>query len=269
MLRIRVATAAVLAAIVLVVLFVLPVGAGIAFVTILLLAGAWEWARFAGLTRPAGRLLYVLAAAALAAAAWERTRFGPSLQLLLTAAAGWWCVAFVWLAVKPHAVNHAAAAAAGFCVLVPAWAGLARLLLISQPVRGAAWLFYMLLLVWAADIGAYFTGQHFGRVKLAPQISPGKTWEGLIGGVLAALAVAAAGAAFFRYPPLPFVALGLAVVLASVVGDLTESMFKRFAGLKDSGSVLPGHGGVLDRIDSITSSVPFFVLGLGWLGALG
>ncbi|HXQ31364.1 MAG TPA: phosphatidate cytidylyltransferase [Steroidobacteraceae bacterium] len=268
MLRIRVATAAVLAAIVLVVLFALPVGAGIAFVAIVVLAGAWEWARFAGLTGPAGRLLYVLAAAALAALAWERTRAGASLQLLLTAAAGWWCVAFLWLAFKPHAINHAAAALAGFCVLVPAWVGIARLLLIAQPVRGAAWFFYMLLLVWAADVGAYFTGHHFGRVKLAPQISPGKTWEGLIGGVLASLIVAACGAVIFRYPPLPFLALGLAVVLASVVGDLTESMFKRYAGLKDSGALLPGHGGVLDRIDSITSSVPFFVLGLGWLGAL-
>ncbi|HXQ64811.1 MAG TPA: phosphatidate cytidylyltransferase [Steroidobacteraceae bacterium] len=268
MLKVRVATAAVLAALVLVVLFALPAGAGIACIAIALLAGSWEWARFAGLTRPAGRLLYVLASAALAAVAWERTQFGPSLQLLLTAAAGWWCVAFLWLALKPHAINHAAAAVAGFCVLVPAWVGIGRLLLVAEPVRGAAWLFYMLLLVWAADIGAYFTGHHFGRIKLAPEISPGKTWEGLIGGVLAGLAVAASGAVYFRYPPLPFVALGLVVVLASVVGDLTESMFKRFAGLKDSGSVLPGHGGLLDRIDSITSSVPFFVLGLGWLGAL-
>jgi phosphatidate cytidylyltransferase len=268
MLRTRVATAAVSAAVVLVVLFVLPPAAGIGFLALLVLAGAWEWARFAGLSGPVGRLLYVLAAAALAAVAWERTRFAPSLQLLLTAAAVWWLLAFVWLALRPHAVNHAAAALAGLCVLVPAWVGLARLLLVTTPVRGAVWLFYMLLLVWAADIGAYFAGRYVGRVKLAPEVSPNKTWEGLIGGVLAGLLVAVSAAAVLHSPRLPFVALGLVVVLASVVGDLTESMFKRFAGLKDSGSLLPGHGGVLDRIDSITAAVPFFVLGLGWLGVL-
>ena len=127
---------------------------------------------------------------------------------------------------------------------------------------------YLLLLVWAADIGAYFAGKRFGRLKLAPRVSPNKTWEGLLGGVGGALVVAAAGAFVFRLPPVPFIALGLALVMASIVGDLTESLFKRQAGLKDSGTLLPGHGGVLDRIDSLTSSVPFFVLGLGWLGVL-
>jgi phosphatidate cytidylyltransferase len=128
---------------------------------------------------------------------------------------------------------------------------------------------FLLVLVWAADIGAFFAGRRFGRVKLAPRVSPNKTWEGVLGGVVAGLIAAVAGSVWFGFAKGPFIALCVAVVLASIVGDLTESMFKRFAGLKDSGKVLPGHGGVLDRIDSVTAAVPFYVLGLGWLGVIG
>ena len=268
MLRTRVATAVVLAALLLVVLFYMPPGAGVGFIAGLTLLGAWEWARFAGLEGPVSRLGYVLIAAILCAFAWDHTYTAHAWRLLMVAAALWWLLAFAWIAFLPHAVTRTAAGVAGLAVLVPAWVGLARLLRIEAPVRGAELLFYMLLLVFAADIGAFFVGRRYGRVPLAPAVSPKKTWEGLLGGLIAGLAAAFAGAAWFHYPALPFVALGGAVVLASVIGDLTESMFKRFAGLKDSGSALPGHGGVLDRIDSITSAVPFFVLGLGWLGAL-
>ena len=124
---------------------------------------------------------------------------------------------------------------------------------------------FLLLLVWAADIGAFFAGRSFGRLKLAPQVSPAKTWEGVLGGLGAAALVAAAGAWWFDLPRVAFLSLCLAVALISVVGDLTESMFKRYAGLKDSGSVFPGHGGVLDRIDSVTAAAPLFLLGLRWM----
>ncbi len=125
---------------------------------------------------------------------------------------------------------------------------------------------FLLVLVWAADIGAFFAGRRFGRVKLAPRVSPSKTWEG----VSAACSFAVAhrrdrrrgGSALRR---LAFVSLCVAVVLLSIVGDLTESMFKRYAGLKDSGSIFPGHGGVLDRIDSVTAAAPAFLLGLAQL----
>jgi phosphatidate cytidylyltransferase len=265
MLRTRVATALVLLAVLLAVLFRLPAGAGIGFFAVVVLLGAWEWAAFAGLHGPLGRLGYVLATAALGAVAWQG---GAGWLAWMQGAALWWLVALLWLSLRPHAVNRPAAALAGLVVLVPAWLGLSRLLLVERPQRGAALLLYMLLLVWATDIGAYFVGRRFGRLKLAPEVSPNKTWEGVLGGTLLGLLVALGGAAWFRAPLVPFAGLGLAVVGASMIGDLTESMFKRFAHLKDSGALLPGHGGVLDRIDSITSAVPFFVLGLLWLGLL-
>ena len=120
----------------------------------------------------------------------------------------------------------------------------------------------------AADTGAYFAGHRFGRVKLAPRVSPGKTWEGVIGGMLLALLASLAGAAWFEQPPLAFAAVGLAAAAFSVVGDLTESMLKRSAGVKDSGHLLPGHGGMLDRLDSIAAGAPLFVFGLLLIGAV-
>ena len=118
---------------------------------------------------------------------------------------------------------------------------------------------------WAADTGAFVAGKLFGRVKLAPQISPGKTWEGVIGGLLTVAVLAVAGAYLFDARVSVLVPFCLAVACASIVGDLTVSMFKRNAGLKDSGNLFPGHGGVLDRVDSVTAAVPLFVFALTWL----
>jgi len=267
-LRTRIVTAVVLAIVVLGFLFGLPPAAGVALIALVMLGGAWEWAQFAGFRRPPGRLAFTLALAGLGALAWWQTADWTAWQALMAVAALWWFVAYLWLALRPHAIVRATVAIAGVLTLVPTWVALGRLLLIEHPVRGSQYLLYVLFIVWAADIGAYFAGRAFGRLKLAPAVSPNKTWEGFLGGVAGTLLIAVAGANWFGLPRLPFVALGLAVGLASVVGDLTESLFKRYAGLKDSGSLLPGHGGVLDRIDSITAAAPFFVLGLGWLGVL-
>lgn len=264
MLKQRIQTAIVLVVLLLVVLFGMPKGAAIGFFAALVLMGAWEWSAFVGLKDTVAQLCYVVLVAGLCTFAWDVTGRTDELTLVMSLAAGWWVLAFLWLALWPGSINRGLAALAGLLVLVPAWAGLARMY--DKAEQGAESVLFVLVLVWAADVGAYFAGKTWGRTKLAPRVSPGKTWEGALGGVFAGLLAAAAGAWWFHLDLLAFVALGGAVVLVSIVGDLTESMFKRYAGLKDSGTLLPGHGGVLDRIDSVTAAVPVFVLGLVWLG---
>ena len=156
---------------------------------------------------------------------------------------------------------------AGVVVLLPSWALLVRLH--GDGTLGARLAFTLLLIVWAADVGAYAFGRLFGRRKLAPAVSPGKTWEGVTGGLVTAGLAAGLAAAWVGLPASRLVALGVATALISVLGDLTQSMFKRNVGLKDSGKLLPGHGGVLDRIDSLTAAVPVFVVGLWALNLIG
>ena len=126
-------------------------------------------------------------------------------------------------------------------------------------------LLFVLAVVWAADCGAYFAGKSFGKVKLAPKISPGKTWEGAIGGLVAVAILISVEGYFLQFEIATLLSLCLAVAIISVVGDLTVSIFKRRAGLKDSGTLFPGHGGFLDRADSLTAAAPLFAMGLGWL----
>lgn len=261
----RIATAAVLVGLLAVVLLWLPGGLALAALAALVLAGAWEWAAFAGLARVPGRLAYTAALAAIMAGLWVLGA-GAGLEPLLWIVLAWWVVAFLWIAFAPGRGHPLLAALAGALVLAPLWLGLARLYLSSD--TGHELVVMVLLLAWAADVGAYFAGRRFGRRKLAPRVSPNKTWEGFLGGLAAAGVVALAGQAWFGLPPAAFLPLCMAAVLASVVGDLTESLFKRQAGLKDSGHLLPGHGGVLDRIDSLTAAVPVFTLGLIWLGVV-
>jgi phosphatidate cytidylyltransferase len=124
----------------------------------------------------------------------------------------------------------------------------------------------VLILCWVADIGAFFVGRKFGRVRLAPAVSPGKTWEGVLGGVAVSALIAFVGSNWFGIPWPMFVGLCLAAVAFSIVGDLTESLLKRFAGVKDSGKLFPGHGGVMDRIDSVTGAAPVLFFGLIAMG---
>jgi len=263
MLRQRILTGVVLVPLLGLVVLVLPPPVTVVCLAVLVLLGAWEWSAFPGFTTDATRLAYVILIALVMIALWLATSEPGALPGIMLVAALWWCLAFVWIVLAPARVGRVSALTAGALVLGPAWVGLARLQ--SNSELGPMLVLVLLVLVWAADIGAYFAGRRLGRIKLAPRVSPGKTWEGVLGGLAASLLVALPiGWWLDRLPQ--FVALCLAVVLASVVGDLTESMFKRFAGLKDSGSVFPGHGGVLDRIDSVTAAVPFYVLGLGWLG---
>ncbi len=268
MLRQRVITAVLLGAGLLIVLLWLPTSIAIGVFALIVLVGAWEWSAFPGFRMPAARFAYVGLVALAMVLVWRLTLENGRLETLLWAAGGWWLIAFLWVTLAPAAHTRSLAATSGLLVLVPAWVALAHLCLQSAHgvgVRGPQLVLFLLLLVWAADIGAFFAGRRFGRLKLAPRVSPAKTWEGVLGGLGAAALVAAAGARWFELPRVAFLSLCLGVALISVVGDLTESMFKRHAGLKDSGSAFPGHGGVLDRIDSVTAAAPIFLLGLRWL----
>ncbi len=263
-LRQRLVTALAIAGVVIAILFWMPPQVAVAAVAAVVLAGAWEWAGFAGLANSRQRAFYTLGVAAAVVLAWWLTSGAASLRVFLTVVAAWWFVAFLWLAFASQAGGRRAAAAVGFAVLVPAAVGLGRIALVEP--EGRILLLFFLVLIAATDVGGYFGGRRFGRHKLAPVVSPNKTWEGFVAGMVFAALVALAGATIFGQPVLPWLAVCVLVTAVSVVGDLVESKFKRGAGLKDSGSLLPGHGGVLDRIDSHVAAAPVFLLGLQWLG---
>jgi len=255
----RVITALIAVAALLLVLFVLPQAAAQVVVAALILAGAWEWSGFLGTRSMALRAVYVVFIAVLMAiATWLAADVN---SLIFRVALVWWVCALVWTLFYPTAIPGFVRWIAGVLVLLPLYEALIVLYLASPAVLLGA-----LLIVWAADTGAFVAGKLFGRVKLAPQISPGKTWEGVIGGLLTVAVLAAAGAWWFDLRIAVLVPFCLAIACASIVGDLTVSMFKRTAGLKDSGSLFPGHGGVLDRVDSVAAAAPLFALGIAWIG---
>jgi phosphatidate cytidylyltransferase len=269
MLKVRILTAVILGLGLLVSLFLLPARWTVVVFAAVFTLAAWEWSGFGALHSRAARAAYTLGITALLAICWRWTEGAAHLLLLLELACLWWAAALVWLSLAPGRHRPAVALACGVPVLVPAFIALARVLLASRGfARGPEMLLWMLLLVFAADIGAFFAGRRWGRHKLAPRVSPGKTWEGALGGLLAVAMVALAGTRHFDLPVAAGVGFGCAVGVFSVIGDLTESMFKRAAGLKDSGSVLPGHGGILDRIDSVTAAGPLYALGLYGSGAI-
>jgi phosphatidate cytidylyltransferase len=230
---------------------------------LILLIGAWEWSAFLGVGLPwrAGYVLLLLLLGLTGLPLMgELTRF----TWMMLAGVLWWLVALLWVAFAPQRVAGLAAALAGALALLPTWFAVVRI--DAHWSRGGQWTLFILVLCVAADTGAFFAGRLFGRVPLAPRVSPNKTWEGVLGGMLLALIVSAFAAAWFAVPWMRFLPLCLAAAAFSVVGDLTESLLKRHAHLKDSGRLFPGHGGVLDRIDSVTAAAPVMSLGLLWLG---
>ncbi|MHC9084511.1 phosphatidate cytidylyltransferase [Luteimonas sp. RIT-PG2_3] len=252
----------------------------VALSAVLFLLALWEWFRLAEIDDTLSRTILLVANLLLMAAlVWASPDdSGGSLVLFkLTAVIGvvWWLLAILWLRHSRFASDHDTHArvfklAAGTLSVVPAWCAMA-LIHAGQPTgeHGNRWLLVALAIVWATDSGAYFAGRKFGKRKLAPVISPNKTIEGLLGGVVAGVlvAVAAAPLAGASLGQLPLVALvALLTVLFSVVGDLFESLLKRHAGVKDSGTLIPGHGGVLDRLDSVLAALPVFAVGKIWLG---
>lgn len=262
----RVLTAVMLVAVLLGVLFAASPVVATLVAALLMLLAALEWTAFLGAVNPVVRHAYLLLLAGAYAAVYWLVPERVSLTLLLWVALGWWLVAVAWILRYPVRIPPFAAGLAGVFVLVPAWISLVSILQVAG--QGALLLLLTLAMIWAADIGAYFAGHRWGRLKLAPQVSPGKTLEGVAGGLLGSVVVAGVGGSLLGLPLAAMLPLGLCVAAISVVGDLTESMFKRSVGLKDSGRLFPGHGGVLDRIDSITAAAPLFALALQWMGRI-
>lgn len=262
----RVVTAVVLLVVLLIVFFRLPQPAAIGVLGAFVAVAAWEWSAFLPLERLIARAAYTLLLLALLAGSLWVFPGRVSLQPLLWVSLAWWGVAFICVLRFPMKIAPAVGAVCGMLVVVPAWVALAALL--AVPGRGPEYVLFVLMIVWAADIGAYFVGRRLGRTKLAPKVSPGKTWEGLGGGLIGAVGVASCGSWWFDWSPWFLVPLAISVTAISVVGDLTVSMFKRNVGLKDSGNLFPGHGGVLDRVDSVMAAVPLFTLEVTWIGLI-
>jgi phosphatidate cytidylyltransferase len=254
----RIITAVIALLLLLAVLFVLPEQVAIVVIVAVMLGGAWEWSAFLGLSATAGRAAYVVLIAALIAAV---TFLAIEPALVFKIALVWWVAALIWIFFFPTPIPAAVRWLSGALVLVPLYLALVILYNVAPEL-----LFFALLIVWVADTGAYFAGRFLGRVKLAPDISPGKTWEGVIGGLVAVVLLTLLRTTWAETDLAVFIPFCLAVACLSIVGDLTVSMFKRTAGVKDSGGLFPGHGGVLDRIDSVAAAAPLFALGLGWVG---
>ncbi|KQB53980.1 phosphatidate cytidylyltransferase [Pseudomonas endophytica] len=265
MLKQRIITALILLPIALCGFFLLQ-GFGFAlFIGLVVTLGAWEWARLAGFEAQPARVAYAVLVALLLFGLYVFPDIAP---WVLGAAVLWWGVA-TWLVLSfPESAERWSATSTklviGLLILLPAWQGL---VLIKAMPLGNWLIMAVMVLVWGADIGAYFSGRKFGKRKLAPKVSPGKSWEGVYGGLLLSLIITAVVGLVRGWSVSEIVAalFGAAmIVLVSVVGDLTESMFKRQSGIKDSSNLLPGHGGVLDRIDSLTAAVPLFAV-LLWI----
>ena len=239
------------------------------FIGAVVTLGAWEWARLAGLSAQPQRVAYAVLVAALLYVAYLVPSLAP---WLLGAAVLWWLLATLLVLSYPDSSRYWGGLPGklliGLLILLPAWQGLVQL---KQWPQANALIIAVMVLVWGADIGAYFAGKAFGKRKLAPRVSPGKSWEGFFGGLAASLLITLAVGLQQGWQTsglLLALAGALLVVAASVIGDLTESMFKRQSGVKDSSNLLPGHGGVLDRIDSLTAAIPLFAV-LLWLAGWG
>jgi len=269
MLKHRLITALILIPLVLWALFAMnSVEFAIGTAVIALLA-TWEWAELMGLQNLIAKLGYViLVGVAMLACYWIAWT-----KYVFLGATLWWIVAIVLVLIYPQtshvwAGNRLISGAIGLLVLVPTWLAL-------NVLRGngdrAVWVLFLFVLVWGVDAIAYFVGRRWGQRKLLPRVSPGKTWAGVYGAIIAAVCVSVIGGNLLLSTPIEIfwlIVISLLMVIISIFGDLFESTLKRFRGVKDSGVLLPGHGGVLDRIDSMTAVAPIFVLLVWSLGLL-
>ncbi|MCC5791976.1 MAG: phosphatidate cytidylyltransferase [Legionellaceae bacterium] len=256
MFRQRVITSAMIVPLVIAILFSGLPGLQFGFGMLLLAVSGWEWTRLIALSSRPVAVTYCVVVLLFSA-----------LAVFYPMAPWWW----FWLAVLSWTViimailtypasqrlwGYPAVVAIAGLLLLPLFM-YALTAIITRPVFGAALLMYTIVLVWAADVGAYLAGRRYGQHKLIPRVSPGKSWEGVLGGLMLVSLVALAGAAYFKPPTLVCWYVGaLLLALQSIFGDLFISMLKRRQQLKDTGQILPGHGGMLDRLDSLLAVTP-------------
>lgn len=262
----RIVTALILAIVAVCLILLAPTSLFASVLVVVWAVAVWEWTGLIGMRAAQVRIAAVLAVVLAQAGLWS-VRDGSLWWVVLAAGVIWWPLALLWMrrytfSASPTSRNKAIKLLAGLCVLVPAWAALVQLH--GETPDGRLWTLFALVLVWAADTFAYFAGSRFGRNKLAPRISPGKTLEGVWGALIGTALVALIAGWWMQQRGAGLALLvGLAVlcVVFSIIGDLFESLMKRQAGVKDSGSLFPGHGGMLDRLDGVFAALPLFVIG--------
>lgn len=276
MLKQRVLTALVLAPLIIALVFLTTTLVFAVLLGVIFLAGLWEWTRMSGMRNRPLRACLLLGYAIVMVLLWRVVR-SDWWWLPALVGAAWWLIATLWLrnmrfaAERTHA-HVALKLLAGLLVVVPAWCAVVALHagpVAQAPPYAAWWVVFCACIVIAADSGAYFAGTRFGGRKLAPSISPGKTWAGVYGALACAAVIGLAGGWIAHASKgllLGVIALALVTVVFSIIGDLFESLVKRHAGVKDSGALFPGHGGLFDRMDSLVAALPVFVLGKALLG---
>jgi phosphatidate cytidylyltransferase len=292
----RILTVLVLLPLVVFAIFFLPLETFNKVIGIIILIGFWEWTGFIKKMQFIHRVAYLILSAGLMwlvyknslpvaywngwvfphnFSEWFHLRDAAFISLILGAI--WWFIAFVLVLVYPKYSqtminNIVLMMLIGWLILIPTWVAITGLRSIGIALdfyRGSSLLLFVLCIVWAADTGAFVSGKLFGKHKLAAHVSPKKTWEGVFGGALLASLVVYLAIDLLSIPKteqFTLIILAVVLVIFSVIGDLTESIFKRLSGVKDSGNILPGHGGILDRIDALTSAMPLALLGLTLLG---
>ena len=272
MLRLRILSALILVPLVIWGVLRLDLATFAAALALVLALAAWEWVPLIPLNDGFQRLAYVATLLLVLALVWTQADNDVLVRAVIGSAMLTWLLILFWIASPTLGAGdtplHAAfKAVLGVALLVSTW--LALVVLHSRPDAGPRWVLFLLFLIWTADSGAYFTGRQWGRTRLAPVVSPGKTWEGVLGAMTACTLFALGYGHFIGMSGTlltGFVLVCLVTVLFSVAGDLLESLLKRHRGVKDSGTLIPGHGGILDRIDSLLAAAPVFVFGMQWVG---
>ncbi|MBE9526716.1 MAG: phosphatidate cytidylyltransferase [Proteobacteria bacterium] len=282
----RILTALVLAAVAIAAIFLLPTLYFFLFIAIIVLIGAWEWTALSEINKTSGKLAFLLflIIPMLGVAFWTQIlelisqllewpavkEYSGALEWLVIGPVLFWVMMMMLIRKVPEVllkieIKKGLTVFIGWFILFSAWMFLVKL----RAFYGSEAVMYFLALIWIADIAAFFTGKKFGKDKLAPEISPGKTIQGMYGAILSAIICAVLLALYYGYPFMiatDFAFLSVLTVLISIYGDLFFSLVKRKNKVKDSGSILPGHGGVLDRIDSVVAAAPFYYAGVILIG---